>query len=67
MWRFYVDADKFEAVTEGMIVVHHMREGDQIRVRCLSPESPVEGAENELPILEDAYLWLLKFGNTFNH
>ncbi len=67
VWRFYVDADKFEAVTEGMIVVHHMREGDQIRVRCLSPESPVEGAENELPILEDAYLWLLKFGNTFNH
>ncbi|MFB6319506.1 efflux RND transporter permease subunit [Saccharicrinis sp. FJH54] len=60
VWRFSVPVEKFEEVTRDLIVVHHMREGKNIRVRCLSAEQPYEGAVNETPLLEDAYLWLIK-------
>ena len=42
------------------LVVHHMSEGDNVRVRVISEFSPWEGAVNASPNLEDAYLWLLK-------
>jgi multidrug efflux pump subunit AcrB/ABC-type multidrug transport system ATPase subunit len=60
VWRFSVPVEKFEEVTKDLIVVHHMREGKNIRVRCLSATEPFEGAVNESPLLEDAYLWLIK-------
>ena len=40
--------------------MHHMRDEDSIRIRCVSSEKPFESAEEELPMLEDAYLWLLR-------
>jgi hypothetical protein len=37
-----------------------MRDMDKIRIRCISAVKPFKNAEEELPLLEDAYLWLLK-------
>jgi len=37
-----------------------MRQGDQIRVRFLSKEKPTDDAMMTNPVLEDAYLCLIK-------
>ena len=42
------------------LVIHHIQQGDTIRVRYLSVEQPYEGAEEVEANLEDAYLCLLK-------
>jgi len=42
------------------MITHHMRQGDQIRVRLLSKQKPTEEAVPASPILEDAYLCLIK-------
>ena len=63
VWKFTVPAKLFDEVTSGMMVVHHMRDGDQIRVRSISDEPPYNGAVVESPLLEDAYLWLLQKSN----
>lgn len=60
VWHFTIPSDKFEEQTKNMVVVHHMREGSNIRVRCLSAQQPTPDAVNESPLLEDAYLWLIK-------
>ena len=49
-----------EHFVENHLVVHHMSEGENIRVRVISESSPWEGAINATPNLEDAYLWLLR-------
>ncbi len=46
--------------TRRLLVVHHMRDGENIRFRCISAEKPFEDAVEESPLLEDAYLWLLR-------
>jgi hypothetical protein len=43
-----------------MLVVHHMRDGKSIRFRAISAEKPFDDAVEESPLLEDAYLWLLR-------
>ncbi|MFH0759166.1 MAG: efflux RND transporter permease subunit [Bacteroidota bacterium] len=60
VWKTTLPADRFEEVSRSLQVVHHMRDGDQIRFRCISAEKPFEDAREEHPLLEDAYLWLLK-------
>jgi len=60
VWKVMLAADEFEEKTRDLVVMHHMRDGDQIRVRCIADNKPFEAAEEELPMLEDAYLWLLK-------
>jgi hypothetical protein len=37
-----------------------MSDGDKVRVRIISEESPGDNAVNATPSLEDAYLWLLR-------
>jgi hypothetical protein len=37
-----------------------MRDGDRIRARCIAPDKPFPDAVEEHPLLEDAYLWLLR-------
>ncbi len=49
-----------EAFVDKHLVVHHMSEGENVRVRVISEFSPWEGAINAVPNLEDAYLWLLR-------
>jgi hypothetical protein len=62
VWRAHLEPDRFEELTREMLVIHHMRDGDMIRVRCISGEKPFENAVEEHPLLEDAYLWLLRSG-----
>ena len=60
VWKTSLPAEQFEKATQEMQVVHHMRDGEQIRFRCISAEKPFEDAVAEAPLLEDAYLWLLR-------
>jgi hypothetical protein len=60
VWEFHLTPDEFEAEKENYLIVHHMREGDLIRVKCLSDEPPRFDAFQVRANLEDAYLWLMK-------
>jgi len=60
VWQFNIPASDFGTFVEKHLVVHHMSDGDNVRVRVISESSPWEGAINATPNLEDAYLWLLR-------
>ena len=60
VWKTSLPSELFEKATKEMLVVHHMRDGEEIRFRCISAEKPFEDAIEEAPLLEDAYLWLLR-------
>jgi multidrug efflux pump subunit AcrB/ABC-type multidrug transport system ATPase subunit len=58
VWQFNIPAKDFGQFVESHLVVHHMSEGDNIRVRVISESAPWENATSAVPNLEDAYLWL---------
>jgi len=60
VWQFMIASDDFERIVNENLVVHHMSEGDKIRVRVISDTKPWENAVSVTPNLEDAYLWLLR-------
>jgi hypothetical protein len=60
VWQFNIPATEFNSFVESNLVVHHMSEKDNVRVRVISEASPWDGAVNASPNLEDAYLWLLR-------
>jgi len=60
VWQFRIPGQDFGRFVENHLVVHHMSEGDQIRVRVISETRPWENAVVATPNLEDAYLWLLR-------
>ena len=60
VWEFHLTPDEFEVEKENYLIVHHMREGDLIRVKCLSEGLPRFDAVQVRANLEDAYLWLMK-------
>ncbi len=60
VWQFTVPAKEFDNIADKKLIVHHMRDGENIRLRVLSMEKPHETAVNVSPHLEDAYLCLLK-------
>jgi multidrug efflux pump subunit AcrB/ABC-type multidrug transport system ATPase subunit len=60
VWKSSLPAELFEEKTREMLVVHHMRDGNNIRFRAIAAEKPFEDAVEESPLLEDAYLWLLR-------
>lgn len=66
VWQFRIPASEFTQLAAGHLVVHHMSEGDNVRVRVISESSPWENAVSTTPNLEDAYLWLLR-KKDFNH
>lgn len=66
VWQFDVPAEQFEGIAQDLKVVHHMRKGENIRVRVVNPEKPHENAKNVTAVLEDAYIWLLNFGGKDN-
>lgn len=59
VWEIHADEKTFAGLRDQLRIVHHMRIGNRIRVRCLSEQPPVPEAEPAIPTLEDAYLWLL--------
>ena len=60
VWQFSVHAKDFDNIADKKLIVHHMRDGENIRLRVLSKEKPHPDAVNVSPHLEDAYLCLLK-------
>ncbi len=60
VWQFTLPAKEFDSFANKQMIVHHMRDGENIKVRCLAKEKPAEDAVNVMPHLEDAYLCLLK-------
>ncbi len=62
VWQLEVDVKDFEKYNKELSIVHHMRSGDKIKLRCLSEEKPHDDAVKAKPLLEDAYIWLLRRG-----
>ncbi|WP_423130075.1 efflux RND transporter permease subunit [Gaoshiqia sp. Z1-71] len=60
VWQYEVPAAEFDRMPNKHMVVHHMRVGENIRVRVLSAEKPAPEAVEAKPLLEDAYLCLIK-------
>ena len=60
VWQFSIPAKDFDEFANKQMIVHHMRDGANIKVRCLAKEKPYPDAVNVSPHLEDAYLCLLK-------
>jgi ABC-type multidrug transport system ATPase subunit len=59
VWMADMDMASFELFKEKYVIIHHMRDGENIRVRCMADECPVEGAHSVKANLEDAYLIIL--------
>ena len=59
VWIMNIPATKFEETKENFAIIHSIRDGENIRVRCLSDEAPLPGAQKVKANLEDAYLYLL--------
>ncbi len=60
IWTMNLTPSEYEDIKDDLTVIHHMRENDIIRVRCLSEKAPNEDAQLVKANLEDAYLYLLK-------
>ena len=60
VWTFSMTVEEFDDFPNKQMIVHHMREGNNIKVRCISVEKPHPDAQQAHPLLEDAYLCLLK-------
>ncbi len=60
VWQMTLPAKEFDNFANKQLIVHHMREGENIKIRVLSKEKPSENAIPASPHLEDAYLCLLK-------
>jgi ABC-type multidrug transport system ATPase subunit len=60
VWQINLPTLDFESFINSHLVVHHMSEGENVRVRCISEGKPHQVAVNVTPNLEDAYLWLLR-------
>ena len=60
VWQMTLPTREFDNFANKQLIVHHMREGENIKIRVLSKEKPSPDAVNVSPVLEDAYLCLLK-------
>ena len=59
VWTLNIPAAKFDEIKDDYVIIHHLRDGENIRIRCLSDESPSAEARQVKANLEDAYLYLL--------
>lgn len=59
-WTFEIPAKDFAQLSTNLLIVHHIRNGENIKVRCLSETQPTPNAVHTAPLLEDSYLWLLR-------
>ena len=60
VWQIEVHVSKFEEIQKDLLIVGHMQDGDIIRIRCISEKKPMDIATPARPLLEDAYLQLLR-------
>lgn len=63
IWTMTMSVEDYETKKDDLVIIHHMRENDIIRIRCLSDTKPTENAQQVKANLEDAYLYLLKREN----
>lgn len=59
VWSLSVPAETFDQLKNRLVVIHHIKEDDHIRLRCLANEAPTPDAQPVKANLEDAYLYLL--------
>ena len=59
VWQVEAGITEFDELSAKYKVVHHMRDGQKIRVRLLAKDKPTESAIPVRPLLEDSYLWML--------
>jgi len=59
VWQAVISEETFESIRTDSVIVHHMNDGKQVKVRILSKEKPMPDAIPVVPTLEDSYLWLL--------
>jgi multidrug efflux pump subunit AcrB/ABC-type multidrug transport system ATPase subunit len=59
VWMTDMDITLFDSFKDKFMIIHHMSDGNKIRVRCLADDCPVDGARPVKANLEDAYLYLL--------
>ena len=59
VWILNIPASKFEEMKDNYTIIHHLRDRENIRIRCLSDEAPSADAKMVKANLEDAYLYLL--------
>ena len=60
VWHYTVPAREFDELANKQLIIHHMRDGENIRMRVISAVKPSDDAQSVHPNLEDAYLCLLK-------
>ncbi len=60
VWQMTIPAKEFDDFANKQLIIHHMRDGDSIKIRLLSEQKPSGDAIAVSPNLEDAYLCLLK-------
>jgi len=60
VWQANVSAEEFEDIRGRLRIVHHMRDGETVRIRVLAAQKPLPDAIEVTPTLEDSYLWLLE-------
>jgi len=65
VWQFSVPPGRFNDIRGRYDIIHHMRRGEEIRVRTLQSSKPEEEAVEVNPTLEDAYIWMQRGEN--NH
>ena len=58
VWQLTVPENQFEEFTKKFHVAHHMRQGNEVKLRIVAAQAPHSTAVNVEPNLEDAYLWL---------
>ena len=63
VWSLNIPAKDFDEMKEKYVIIHHILDGDTIRLRCLSDEAPSAEAKIVKANLEDAYLHLLTSDN----
>ena len=67
VWEYVIPAEEFGQADDEQVIVNHIREGEFIKVRCIAQKQPKETAYQIEPVLEDAYLCLLKNIQTEAH
>ncbi|MFK7951967.1 MAG: efflux RND transporter permease subunit [Ekhidna sp.] len=60
VWEFSVPAEEFDNIKNDHLIVHHMRDGEDIKIKCLAESKPMDNAQQVNANLEDSYLWLMK-------
>jgi multidrug efflux pump subunit AcrB/ABC-type multidrug transport system ATPase subunit len=67
VWQLTIHESEFQSFVDKYLVVHHMSDGENIRLRVVSESAPSGSAVNVTPSLEDAYLWLLRGHGSLNN